>query len=91
MTDIILSTPATRSFKLPARAMPVVFAFFMSAIMAFLMSGVIVAANSGFPGDYFARVLKAYTIAMPAAFVCVLAVRPVALKLASLVVRMPGQ
>lgn len=90
MTDVTLSAPAARSFKLPARAMPIAFAFFMSAIMAFLMSGVIVAANSGLPDDYFIRVFKAYTVAMPAAFVCVLIVRPVALKLASLVVRMPG-
>lgn len=91
MTEISLSTPAARSFKLPARAMPIVFAFFMSAIMAFLMCGVIVAANSGFPADYFARVIRAYIVAMPAAFVCVLIVRPVALKLASLFVCMPGK
>ena len=91
MTDIILARSATvRSFKLPPRAMPVVFAFFMSAIMSFLMSCVIVAANNGISPDYLARVLSAYRVSMPTAFSCVLMVRPLALKLASLLVRLPG-
>lgn len=91
MTDITLARPATaRSFKLPPRAMPVVFAFFMSAIMSLLMSCVIVAANNGISPDYLARVLSAYRVSMPTAFSCVLMVRPLALKLASLLVRLPG-
>ena len=76
--------------KLPPRAIPVVFAFFMAGIMAFLMCCVIVVSSSGFEGDVVARVMHAYAVAMPVAFVCVLIVRPVAMRLTMLVVRMPG-
>ena len=72
--------------KLPARYTPVAFAFFMSAIMAFLMCLVIVAANTGFGNGYFGRVLHAYRLAMPVAFVCVMLVRPVVLRLVTLTV-----
>jgi len=70
-----------RSFKLHARLMPVAFSFYMSGIMAFLMCLIITAINQGFAGNYFSDVLKAYTLAMPAAFICVLSVRPLVLKL----------
>ncbi|MCA1366547.1 DUF2798 domain-containing protein [Bradyrhizobium sp. BRP14] len=81
---------AARNRKLPSRAVPVAFAFFMSAIMAFLMSGVIVAANSGIDADYPARVIGAYALAMPVAFVCVLMVRPLVLRLVAMVCDMPA-
>jgi len=48
---------------------------------------VIVAANSGLSADYLPRVIRAYTLAMPVAFVCVLVVRPIVVKLVTLVVR----
>ena len=80
------------SRKLPARFSPVVFAFFMSAIMAFLMCMVITAANHSLTRaylveQYFMSVLHAYKLAMPVAFVCVLAVRPLVIKLVGLCVR----
>lgn len=56
----------------------IVFAFYMAAMMAFLMSCVLVAVNSGIGGNYVLRVLKSYAIAMPIAFCCVLLVRPIA-------------
>ncbi|AVO54789.1 DUF2798 domain-containing protein [Ectopseudomonas mendocina] len=89
MSDLELTPSATRSWKLPARAMPVAFAFFMSAIMAMLMSLVITAANKGIGDGYLQAVLSAYSLAMPVAFVCVMLVRPIVLKLVSLTVRMP--
>jgi hypothetical protein len=83
------STPSLglSRWKLPARYTPQVFAFYMAAIMAFLMSGVIVAANAGIKEDFLARVLHAYQLAMPVAFCCVLLVRPLVMKLVAVTVR----
>ncbi|SDG88216.1 Protein of unknown function [Pseudomonas flavescens] len=73
--------------KLPARLSPVVFAFFMSGIMAFLMCLVITATNRGLSAGYLGEVLEAYRLAMPVAFVCVMGVRPLVLHLVRLTVR----
>ncbi|RYF01189.1 MAG: DUF2798 domain-containing protein [Comamonadaceae bacterium] len=62
--------------KLHRRFAPVVFAFYMAGIMAFLMTCVIVAASSGIDAGYFQRVMRAYALAMPVAFCCVMMVRP---------------
>ena len=72
--------------RIPARYTPIVFAFFMAGIMALLMCFVIVGANSGLSAGYLMRVLHAYALAMPVAFICVLIVRPVVIKLVSLTV-----
>lgn len=72
---------------IPQRFSPVVFAFFMAGIMAFLMSMVIVAANSGLGLGYPQQVLHAYQLAMPVAFVCVMLVRPLVVKLVAISVR----
>lgn len=74
------------SYKIPRRFTPYVFAFFMAGIMAFLMCMVIVGANSGLHGEYALRVLHAYALAMPVAFVCVLVVRPIVAGLVGLLV-----
>jgi hypothetical protein len=74
-------------WKLPVRFNSVVFAFFMSGIMAFLMCLVITAANTGFNDGYLARALKAYKLSMPVAFCCVLCVRPLVIKLVRMTVR----
>lgn len=89
MSDLDLAPATARNWKLPARAMPVAFAFFMSGIMAMLMSLVITAANRGLGQGYLQAVLSAYSLAMPVAFVCVMLVRPIVLKLVSLTVRLP--
>lgn len=78
---------ATRSWKLPKRLGPVAFAFYMACIMAFLMSMVIVAANGGAGAGFLDRVLRSYTLAMPAAFASVMLVRPVVIRLVGLTVR----
>lgn len=80
------TTASTRSRKLGVRATPYVFAFYMSSIMAMLMCFVITAANSGVGEDYLSNVLRAYQLAMPVAFACVLIVRPIVIKLVSLTV-----
>ncbi|MGE8393222.1 DUF2798 domain-containing protein [Pseudomonas sp. BIGb0427] len=74
-------TSARSRRKLGVRATPYVFAFYMSAIMALLMCFVITAANAGINEQYLGNVLKAYQLAMPVAFACVLVVRPIVLKL----------
>jgi hypothetical protein len=79
-----------RDWRLPARLTPVVFAFYMAAIMALLMSTVITIANSGTGAGLFARVLHAYALAMPVAFACVLLVRPLVVRLVRLSVRDAG-
>lgn len=74
--------PRSRSRrKLHPVATPYVFALYMSSIMALLMCFVITAANAGFTPEYLGNVLKAYQLAMPVAFVCVLVVRPVVVRL----------
>jgi hypothetical protein len=78
---------SANSRKLPAKYTPIVFAFYMSLIMAFLMSLIIIAANSGISDHYFAQVLHAYRIAMPSAFVCILLVRPLVMRLMKLTVK----
>ncbi len=76
-----------RSRKLPAKYLPVAFSFYMAAIMAFLMCLLITASNNGFTDDYLTLVWQAYQIAMPCAFLCVLTVRPVVLKLVKITVK----
>ena len=78
--------PTTKTWKIPKKFTPYVFAFFMAGIMAFLMSMVIVAANSGIHSGCIFQVLHAYALAMPVAFFCVLIVRPVVMHLVTALV-----
>ncbi|WP_353615748.1 DUF2798 domain-containing protein [Methylobacillus flagellatus] len=80
------ASKALRLPKVPARFMPVMFAFYMSAIMAVLMSSVIVAINTGVGAGYFKQVAHAYSMAMPVAFLCVMGVRPLVMRLVALTV-----
>ena len=75
-----------RDWRLPARLMPLVFAFWMAAIMALVMCTVITVANTGSDARLPARVLQAYVVAMPVAFACVLVVRPLVARLVRLCV-----
>lgn len=68
--------PTRSRRKLHCRFAPVVFAFYMSGIMAFLMCCAIVGANSGLGTGYLWRVAQSYALAMPVAFICVMLVRP---------------
>ncbi|WP_248741929.1 MULTISPECIES: DUF2798 domain-containing protein [unclassified Pseudomonas] len=80
------TTAALSPRKLSTRATPYVFALYMATIMAFLMSLVITAANSGIESDYLSNALHAYKLAMPVAFLCILVVRPIVVKLVALTV-----
>ncbi|HWV13858.1 MAG TPA: DUF2798 domain-containing protein [Cellvibrio sp.] len=85
MSEQTISKPGGR--KLHPRYTPLAFAIFMSTIMAFLMSLVITATNQGVDSHLLGNSLHAYMLAMPVAFVCVLVVRPLVLRLVSLTVR----
>jgi hypothetical protein len=50
------------------------------------MSLVITAANTGIDADYLNNTLQAYKLAMPAAFLCILVVRPIVIKLVAMTV-----
>ena len=53
-----------------------------------LMCCAIVGANSGLGADYLRRVIQAYVLAMPVAFVCVMVVRPLVGKLVAATVHL---
>lgn len=72
---------------IPAKYTPYVVAFYMASFMAFLMSMVLVAINTGVGDGYVKRVLFNYSIAMPIAFVCVIMVRPLVNKLVAWTVK----
>jgi hypothetical protein len=76
-----LNNAAKPQRKLHPRFTPVMFSFYMAAIMAFLMCTLITALNRGIDGAFIHWVWKAYQIAMPCAFICVLLVRPLVFKL----------
>ena len=50
------------------------------------MSLLLVAVNTGLDSQYPLRVLKAYAITMPTAFICVLSVRSLVSKLTNLTI-----
>ncbi len=77
------------SWKLPSRMAPVVFAFFMSGMVSAMMSMAITAMNTGLAADYLARVVRAYFASWPVAFIGVLAVRPLVVRLVGWTVQPP--
>ncbi len=85
MTDA--TAKKTLRTRLPMRSAPYIFALYMATIMAFLMSLVITFAEFGMGPHYMANVMNAYQVAMPAAFFCILVVRPVVIRLVGLTVQ----
>lgn len=79
-----------RSRRLPKYLTPYVFALYMAPVMSFLMCLVITIAEFGITDHYFANVINAYRVAMPAAFACILVVRPIVAKLVALTVCSEG-
>jgi hypothetical protein len=56
----------------------------MAIVMSFLMSMVITFTEFGYDRNYLWNVMSAYRVAMPAAFVCILIVRPLVARLVAL-------
>lgn len=59
----------------------------MSAFMAFLMSGILVAVHSGVDPAFMGRWMPAFALAFTVAFPTVLVIAPFVTKLASLLVK----
>lgn len=66
---------------IPAKYTHIVSAFYMAVFIAFLMSFVFVALNTGIDNGYIQRVIRNYVIAMPVAFIFVVLFRPFIMKL----------
>lgn len=79
-----------RCRRLPKPLAPYVFALYMATVMSLLMCLVITIAEFGFTDRYVENVMNAYRVAMPAAFACILLVRPIVAKLVALSVRSEG-
>lgn len=62
--------------KLPHKLAGIAFAAYMAGIIAFVMSAVLTAINTGMGAGYFVRILHAYAVAFPVAFTCVVIFRP---------------
>lgn len=76
----------TSRIRFPKHTSPYVFALYMATIMAFLMSLVITLSEFGMGPHYMTNVMNAYQVAMPAAFVCILVVRPIVIRLVGMTV-----
>ena len=67
--------------KIPKKYASLVFTFYATMMMAFIMSAVLVALNTGIDSGWFARTLRAYVIAWHIAFFRLLRVSPLSGKL----------
>ena len=67
--------------RIPRRFTPAVFAFYMASITAFLMTLVITLINQGITPGFVGTVLRSYLLTMPVAFICVLIVRPLVVRM----------
>ncbi len=72
---------------IPARFEPLVFAFFMSALMAFVMSGVLTLVNVGPVEGFFRLWMRAYLAAWIVAMPTTMLVAPLVRRLTKLTVR----
>lgn len=75
--------------KLPHKLTNIAFAAYMAGIIAFVVSAALAAINTGIGAGFLSRVLHAYAIAFPVAFVGVVIFRPVALFLVKKTVHAP--
>jgi hypothetical protein len=75
--------------KLPHQLSAFVFAFYMSSFIALVMSAVLTYFGSGFSPDYLAQVGRAYALAMPVGFLCVILFRPLVVVLMRATVAAP--
>ena len=77
--------------KLPKKYAGVLFSFYASAIMVLIVSGVLIARNTGLDAGYPLRLVKAYLLTWPIAFASLLAVRPLVVKLVAASVASDGR
>lgn len=75
--------------KLPHKLTSIAFAAYMAGIIAFVMSAVLTAINTGMGAGFLWRTLHAYAVAFPVAFTCVVVLRPVVVFLVKKTVQPP--
>ena len=75
--------------RLPARFAPVAFSFYMASLVCMLLCLALTAYNTGAGSGYAWRVLKAYAVAWPVAFMGVLLMRPLVVRLVNWTVAPP--
>lgn len=78
------------SERLPAKHFHLVFSIIMGAIMVFIVTFVITAANMGFPPDFLARWAKAFLLAYVVAVPVIYFVAPFARRLSARFAEPPG-
>lgn len=76
---------------IPGKYTAVVFAFFMSMLMAFVMSAVLTLLNLGFIPDFFGRWMRAFLVAWVFAFPAVMVLAPIARKIVMKLVQPPNK
>ena len=76
--------------KIPYKFTPVVFAFLMSMLMAFIMSALLTLVNLGPVPDFLAKWMGAFPIAWICAFPTVLVVSPIVRRLVAHFVEPPS-
>jgi hypothetical protein len=67
--------------KIDAKHSNLLFAFFMSVLMAFLMSGVLTAIHLGITPHFIAQWLHSFVLAWPIAFPSILLLAPIVRKI----------
>jgi Protein of unknown function (DUF2798) len=67
--------------RVNAKHSNLLFAFFMSVLMALLMSGVLTAIHLGFTPDFIGQWLHSFVLAWPIAFPSILLIAPVVRKI----------
>ena len=66
--------------KLPKQYAGLLFSLYTAAMMVLIVSGMLVALNTGLDAGYPLRLLKSYLITWPVAFASLLGVRPLVVK-----------
>ncbi|AWX14740.1 hypothetical protein CEP48_00405 [Mergibacter septicus] len=72
---------------IPKKYASLVFTFYRASIMAFVMSSILVAINTGIDVMYFNRMFHSYCIAMPIAFFAAVITGPLVKRLMELTVK----
>ena len=73
--------------KIPKKFFPIVYAFFLTLMMVFIVTGVSTAMNVGFPPHFFTLWMKAWAAAWLIAFPAATVVAPLARRFTEKVLR----
>ncbi|MCS4533379.1 DUF2798 domain-containing protein [Neisseria montereyensis] len=71
--------------KIPKKYTHIIFSFYTSAIMVFIVSSILTILNNGL-SNFLSHLFQAYIVAWPIAFLSLLAIKPLVSKLVNLTV-----